>query len=125
MSVSEILPALYFTACLAVIGFQFALLFGAPWGRITQGGQHEGALPLFGRIAAAVSVVILLGMAVAITSAAGWHPQWPIWTSWIALGVQGLSCLANWITPSAPERRLWGPITSAMLGMAAAIVWVQ
>ncbi|MBO6898592.1 MAG: hypothetical protein JJ868_14565 [Shimia sp.] len=123
MMILAALPYLYFLSCLCVIGFQFALIFGAPWGRITQGGTHEGALPLSGRIAAGISVFILLGMAFAITSAAGWWPQWPLWASWGALTVQGLSCVANWITPSQPERRLWGPITSLMLVTAGGIVF--
>lgn len=107
---------------LGVIGFQIALIFGAPWGRITQGGQVEGPLPLPGRIAAAVSILILAAMALAILSADGRWPHWPVWTGWMAVAMAALVALLNWITPSAPERRLWGPITSVMLAVALAVV---
>ena len=111
----DTLPYVYGALCVAVIGFQIALICGAPWGRITQGGQHAGRLPLSGRFAAGLSIFILIGMALAVASADGRWPNWPMWTTWLALGVQALSTLANWITPSRPERRLWGPITSVML----------
>lgn len=114
--------SLYAFACLCVIGFQVALICGARWGEITQGGHVKGALPTSGRVLAGVSICILFGMAFAITSQAGWWPGWPAWSGWVALGIQALSCIANWITPSRAERRLWGPITLMMLIMAAVVV---
>ncbi|UYV36900.1 DUF4175 domain-containing protein [Rhodobacteraceae bacterium D3-12] len=123
MMIYSVLPYLYYVACAGAIGFQFALIFGAPWGRITQGGRHAGALPVSGRIAAGVSVFILLAMVFSIISAAGWWPHWPVWASWLALAVQALSTLANWITPSRAERILWGPITLVMLLVAGSIVF--
>jgi len=109
------IATLYAVICVAVIGFQIALIVGAPWGRITQGGQVDGPLPRRGRILAAVSIFILAFMALSVLSTAGMAVDWPKWTVWVALAVQALSALANWITPSAPERRLWGPITTVML----------
>lgn len=105
---------------LGVIGFQIALIFGAPWGRITQGGQLEGPLPQSGRLIAAASIVLLTGMALAVLSADGRWPGWPSWTGWGAIGVTAVSTVLNWITPSAPERRLWGPIMTGMLVLAVA-----
>jgi hypothetical protein len=110
----------YAVACLGVIGFQIALILGAPWGRITQGGQVEGSLPLTGRVAAFVSIFILVTMGLAALSAAGMSgplgpvqvPDWPRWAGWTAFGAQCVVAFFNWITPSAPERRLWGPITT-------------
>jgi hypothetical protein len=49
-----------------VAAFQVALVFGAPWGAYTQGGETEGALATSGRVFAAVSCAILLVMATAI-----------------------------------------------------------
>lgn len=109
------IATLYAVICVAVIGFQIALIVGAPWGRITQGGQVDGPLPRRGRILAAVSIFILAFRALSVLSTAGMAVDWPKWTVWVALAVQALSALANWITPSAPERRLWGPITTVML----------
>lgn len=109
---------LYVVIIIGVIVFQFCLIAGAPWGRLTQGGQHPGSLPAMGRVMAFLSALLLACMGAGITSAAGLSPDWPSWTGWIALGVQALSTLMNWITPSPPERRLWGPVTSVMLGLA-------
>ncbi|WP_424967978.1 MULTISPECIES: hypothetical protein [unclassified Dinoroseobacter] len=114
----------YAIACLGVIGFQIALIAGAPWGRITQGGKHQGALPISGRVAAFVSIFILAAMACAILSAVGIWPNWPRWTGRVALGVQALVTLVNWITPSKPERMLWGPVESVLLAMATVVVLV-
>ncbi|MGB0661202.1 MAG: hypothetical protein ACPGNV_13630 [Mangrovicoccus sp.] len=122
MLACEILPQLYFAACIGVCGFQVALIFGAPWGPITQGGQHSGALPLSGRVMAGLSIALLLGMGFAILSAAGRGFDLPIWSHWAALAVQTLSMILNWITPSKPERRLWGPITTILFAMAAWVV---
>ena len=118
----EIAALTYGLIVLAVIGFQFCLIAGAPWGALTQGGRHQGPLPTSGRITAGVSVLLLAAMAAAIVSAAGFWPGWPAWTGWTALSVQALSTLLNWITPSRPERRLWGPVTLVMLGLAVLLV---
>lgn len=108
---------------LGVIGFQIALIFGAPWGRITQGGQTEGPLPRSGRIVAAASILVLVGMALAIQSAEGHWPGWPSWTGLVAVAVLAVSTILNWITPSAPERRLWAPIMTVMFVLAIAVLW--
>ena len=107
---------------LGVISFQIALILGAPWGRLTQGGQIDGALPAFGRIIAAFSIVILVTIALAMLSFEGNGPNWPRWTAWAALAVIAVSTLLNWITPSAAERKLWAPIMSVMLILALTIV---
>lgn len=44
--------------------FQLALVFGAPWGEYTQGGQTKGKLNRAGRIGAAVSIVILISLTI-------------------------------------------------------------
>lgn len=110
----------YAVACLGVIAFQMALIAGAPWGALTQGGRVTGPVDQRGRLAAFVSIFILGAMASAVLSVAGLPPRWPSWTIWPALAVQTLSTLANWVTPSAPERRLGAPVTTAMLALAIA-----
>lgn len=114
---------IYCTLILGVIGFQIALILGAPWGRLTQGGQVNGPLPAFGRIVAAISIIILFGLALAVLSADGRWPFWPLWTGWTAVAVNAVVAVLNWITPSVTERKLWGPITTAMLFVAVAVVW--
>jgi len=119
---AQILALAYSILIIGVIGFQIALIAGAPWGPLTQGGQHEGALPRSGRIAAGASIVILIAMALAILSQAGLWPNWPRWTGWAALVVQALSTTANWATRSKPERKLWAPITTLLLVLASSVV---
>jgi hypothetical protein len=113
---------LYVLIIAGVIVFQLCLIAGAPWGRLTQGGRHDGVLPAPARIAAVLSVALLACMGAAIASSAGLPPHWPEWTGWAATGVQVLSMILNWVTPSLPERRLWGPITTAMLALCAFVV---
>lgn len=115
------------TYCLLMLGnvaFQFALIAGAPWGRITQGGAHKGPLPRRGRIIAAVSAVLLVLMALSVVAKAGYLSDWPAWTYWTTVVIQGISMILNWITPSAAERRLWGPITLVLFGLAASVGWL-
>jgi len=122
MGVSALLAMAYAIACLGVIGFQAALIAGAPWGRLTQGGGREGPLSPAGRAFAGVSAGLNAAMALAVLSAAGLWPGWPAWTGWAALGLQAVVVVLNLITRSAPERRLWAPITAAMLALAAGVV---
>jgi cytochrome bd-type quinol oxidase subunit 2 len=113
----------YATACLAIAFFQIALIAGVPLGRYTQGGQHEGALPVSGRIVAAVSIPVVLFQALAILSAAGFPGLgWPAWTGWVAFAVQIVTTILNWITPSKPERAVWGPVTLVMSAMALVVL---
>lgn len=108
---------------LAIAFFQVALILGAPLGRYTQGGQHEGALPMSGRIIAAVSIPIVLFQGLAILSAAGFPGLgWPDWTGWVAFAVTGVSTVLNWITPSKPERAVWGPIMLVLTAMALVVM---
>lgn len=114
---------LYATVCMAIVFFQLALICGAPLGPWTQGGQHKDALPLSGRLVAAVSVPIVIFQGVAILSAAGFPGlDWPRWCGWLALGVSGVSAVLNGITPSARERAVWFPIMLVMVGMAGYVM---
>lgn len=108
-----------------VIVFQFCLIAGAPWGRVTQGGRYEGRLPVAGRAGAALSILLLAFMASGIASAAGIVPNWSMWTAYVALAIQALSTTLNWITPSSAERRLWGPVTAVMVALAAYVVFAK
>ena len=114
---------LYVAIVAGVIAFQLCLVAGAPWGRLTQGGRYNGTLPAPGRVAAGLSIPLLVCLAAGIASAAGLPPDWPRWTAWAALTVQALSTLLNWITPSRAERLLWGPVTAIMLVLAAYVVF--
>ena len=122
IQIASLAAGLYVLIIIIVIAFQICLIAGAPWGPLTQGGRHSGPLPTSGRVLAFISILVLAFMAGGITSAIGLKPSWPIWTSWVAVGVQALSMIANWITPSQRERMLWGPVTSVMLALAVCAV---
>lgn len=107
---------------LGVFGFQVALILGASWGRLTQGGQIEGALPLKGRVIAALSIVVLAAIALSMLSADGQWPNWPRWTAWVGTTMFAVSTLLNWITPSQAERKLWGPVMTMTLVFAVSVL---
>jgi len=125
MELEQMAAILHALIIAAVVLFQFCLIFGAPWGQVTQGGRYEGPLPVTGRVAALLSVPILICMGASITSAAGLVPNWAGWTAYAAIAMQALSTSLNWITPSQKERLLWGPITSIMLLLAAYVVFIK
>ena len=125
MGLEQMAAILYALIIALVVLFQLCLIFGAPWGQITQGGCYEGPLPVGGRVVATLSVPTLIFMGASITSAAGLMPNWADWTAYAAIAVQALSTTLNWITPSQKERFLWGPITSIMLLLAAYVVFIK
>jgi cytochrome bd-type quinol oxidase subunit 2 len=116
---------LYAMGCVAIVFFQLALIAGAPLGAWTQGGFHRGALPLSGRLIAAVSVPVVLFQGLAILSAAGFPGlDWPRWCGWVALGVNVVSTVLNAITESAEERAVWLPVILVMTGLAGYVMIV-
>ncbi|MFT5632055.1 MAG: hypothetical protein ACI9HB_003241 [Gammaproteobacteria bacterium] len=115
---NQVSATIYFSICLGVILFQICVIAGAPWGRLTQGGFNHGKLPTRNRVGAGFSIFLMIFMGLSIYSAAGSWPNWPIWTGWITLATTVVSVIMNLLTPSAPERMLWAPITMAMLGLA-------
>lgn len=119
MELIQIAAILYILITVVVIFFQLFLVLGAPWGEFTQGGRHKGTLPISGRISAAVSIPILVFMALSISSVVGFVPNWSIRTAYITLALQGVTAVFNLITPSLKEKRLWGPVTTIAFVLAA------
>lgn len=100
--------------------FQIALILGAPWGSLTQGGSHQGGLPTSGRAIAAVSAVLLVLMALVVLARVGQGPfaHLPATTVnigfWITLTYAGLGVLMNLASRSAAERLVWAPFTAVL-----------
>lgn len=95
--------------------FQFALALGAPLGHLAMGGRWPGKMPIPARISAVVQGGLMVAMARIVLGQAGVFAQvGPNWLIWLVVAITGLSTLLNNITPSAPERRLWGPVTVVM-----------
>ena len=108
-------------------GFHAALAMGAPWGRYAWGGQHKGALPQRLQWGSAVSVPVVLAMAVVLLIRAEvLHPQyargmeWPVWGIFLYLVV---NTVANWKSDSADERRVMGPLATVLLVLVAIVAF--
>ena len=94
---------------------QFALAAGAPLGRFTVGGRFPGRRPGPWRGLALVQAGVLVGMVLVVLDHAGLIGMGlPGWSIWPVLGLTLLTTLANLVTPSRPERLLWGPVTVLM-----------
>ena len=104
---------------LGVIAFQLALAAGAPWGEYAMGGSNPGRYPTRLRVAAVGQAILLAVLAIIVLSAAGLvipgvAASFP-WLIWLVVAFSALSVVLNAISPSAPERRLWVPVTVVML----------
>ena len=112
MPLQQLAGIIYLLITVVVIFFQICLSAGAPWGEFTQGGRNKGVLPKSGRLLATISVPVLVFMGLSITSIISNAPNWEKWTVYVTMVVQGLTAVANLITPSRKERLLWGPVTT-------------
>ena len=98
-----------------VAAFHVALVFGAPWGAYTQGGETEGALDMSGRVFAAVSCAILLVMAAAILARVREGPlknapgRVVTALSWFTTIYSALGVVLNLATESSSERAVFAP----------------
>jgi len=100
---------------LGIAAFQVALVFGAPWGAYTQGGQTEGALDTSGRVFAAVSCAVLLVLAAAILARVREGPfksaprRLVAALSWFTTLYAALAVVLNLATHSSSERAVFAP----------------
>lgn len=106
---------------LGIAGFQVALVFGAPWGAYTQGGETEGVLDTSGRVLAAVSCAILLVMAAAILGRVHEGPlqnapgRLVTALAWFTTFYAALAVVLNLATQSSSERAVFGPTAIVLL----------
>ena len=100
---------------LGIAAFQVALVFGAPWGAYTQGGETEGALDTGGRVLAAVSCAILVVMAAAILARVREGPlknaprRLVTILAWFTTIYSTLAVVLNLATQSSSERAVFAP----------------
>ncbi len=107
---------LYALLALVVVAFQIAMALGAPWGHLAMGGRFPGRFPLPMRFAALLQGGLIAVFALVMLGRAGLvSPAPPPWLVLAVVAVSALSAAMNLATPSIPERRLWGPVTLAML----------
>jgi hypothetical protein len=102
-----------------VVLFQLALALGAPWGEYAMGGGSPGRFPPAMRVAAVAQALLLALVAVVVLADARlilpWLASTLPWLIWLVVAFAAVSVVLNTLTPSAPERRLWVPVTLAML----------
>ncbi|QYF94465.1 hypothetical protein KY495_04410 [Massilia sp. PAMC28688] len=118
------LAALLFTVlAAAVVLFQLALVWGAPYGALTLGGTYKGALPLPVRVVPALSAILLAAFAMVVLIRADLVlPQWALQARsliWLVIAYCAVGVAANFFTPSRRERTLWLPVVSLMLVSSA------
>ena len=112
----------YALAALLPTGMHLGLIAGRPWGHLTMGGKWPGVLPPRQRAMAGVQALILLLLIAVVLDRVGLIALGlPGSAFWTALVVTLLTNIANVITPSLPERRIWGPVTTIM---SCAILWI-
>jgi hypothetical protein len=111
-----------------VAAFHAALVLGAPWGELTQGGSTTGALATSGRLVAAISCALLMVMAGAIVGRAG-HGPFRLWPgglrtalAWATTVYSLIAVVLNLITRSAAERALWAPVSLVLMGLVAFVM---
>lgn len=116
MSINEI-PAIAYSILAGVAVFvQLALAMGKAWGKLTLAGHWPEALPPRMRFLPILQALLLALMTTAILDRSGVTDlNWPSWTYWTAMGVTAMSLLANAVSPSPSERRLWAPVLAIML----------
>ena len=115
-------------AYVATALFQIAIVLGAPLGEYAYGGQNPGVLKLPFRIASVFSALVMFAIAGHYLAQLGiftplLDPSGNSIANWGFAVFAGLSAIANNITRSQKEKRLWGGTTIAML-LAAVIVAV-
>ena len=100
--------------------FQIALAFGAPLGRASWGGKHDGVLPTRLRIASGVAAVIVYPLIILLVLAASGLVDSSLTEGtrrvgmWVLTALFVLGALSNFVSRSKIERT-WGPIS---LGVA-------
>jgi hypothetical protein len=111
-----------------IAAFHAAVALGAPWGEYTQGGGTSGTMTMSGRIVAAVSCALSLGMAGAILGRVGMGPlgRLPARVStvlaWLTTVYAVVGVVLNLITRSAAERALWAPVSVVLLGLVVFVM---
>jgi hypothetical protein len=124
----DLAAIVYLVLTVVAVGFQLALALGAPWGELAMGGRYPGRFPPVLRVVAVGQAVILSLLALIVLSKAGLvlpeatadSPN----VAYIPVVVMGFSAWMNIRTPSVRERKLWAPVTVAMLVCALIVALV-
>jgi hypothetical protein len=119
MDISQLAALVFALVAVGVIAFQVAMALGAPWGAYAMGGAFPGRFPPALRAAAVVQAALIGLLAAIVLSAA--DLVWPGLVdtvpclAWLPVVVSAVASGLNAISRSAGERRIWVPVTLAML----------
>lgn len=125
----DVAAIIYLALTVVAVGFQLALALGAPWGELALGGRYPGRLPPLMRAMAVVQAVILSLLALIVLSKAGLvlpeattdSPN----VAYIPVVIMAFSAWMNINTRSVRERKVWAPVTIAMLVCALVVALVD
>jgi len=110
---------------LAVVAlFQVAIALGAPVGRASWGGTHDGVLPRNLRVASAIAAVVWTLAALVILGRADLGPfsgGFTRWAAWVLVGVLALGSVMNAASKSGWERYGWAPFTFTLAVICALV----
>ncbi len=107
-----------------VAAFQLLIALGAPVGRASWGGAHDGVLPTNLRVASACAVVVWSFASLVVLGRAQLGPlsgSYLRWASWILVGVLVVGALTNAASKSPWERFGWAPFTLALAVLCAIV----
>ncbi len=117
-----------------VAGFQLALALGLPLGDATWGGRaptNNGVLETKFRVVAAVSAVVLCGIAWLVLARAGLVSAGPLGevtlvrVTWALLGLLTLNTVANFSATHPVERWVMGPVTLLVVALIAVVAFTS
>jgi hypothetical protein len=119
MDVPTLAGLAFAVVAVGVVAFQLALALGAPWGAYAMGGAFPGRYPPPMQVAAAGQAVVIGLLAIVVLSAAGialpdLASTLP-WLAWVPVVFSALAVVLNSISRSAGERRIWVPVSVALL----------
>lgn len=106
----------YSILMMVVIGFQFFILLGAPWGAYPLGGKWPNRLPIQGRLLIFLQILVLFFMLVSVL-----HSKtivtipWPTWGMELTGALHVLSIITHLITKSFKEKKVWLPLVIIQL----------
>jgi hypothetical protein len=107
-----------------VAAFQLIIALGAPVGRASWGGAHDGVLPTNLRVASACAVFVWIFASLVVLGRAEIGPlsgSYLRWASWLLVGVLAVGALMNAASKSPWERFGWAPFTLVLAVLCAVV----
>jgi phosphoglycerol transferase MdoB-like AlkP superfamily enzyme len=125
VSIEAVAAGVFALVAAGVVLFQLALAAGAPWGAYAMGGAFPGRYPPGLRLLAVVQGAVIALLALVVLSHAGLATPTVAdaapWAVWVVVLFSIVAVVLNAISRSAGERRIWVPVSLAMLVTAAIV----